>query len=319
MKILVTGGEGFSGSNLVPELRSRGHEVWVCDIHQSGNENYVRCDVSKFRQLEKIFQKNKFDMVYHLAAEYGRWNGEDYYENLWQTNVVGTKNLLRLQEGNRFRSVLFSSAEVYGDYAGEMREDVMDTVAIKQMNDYAMTKWVNEMQALNSAAMFGTETVRIRPVNAYGPHEYYSPYRGVIPIFIHHALHSLPYTVYTKHRRIFDYVEDTCVTIANIAERFRPGEVYNIAGREEHDIKYVSDLILSYLGKNDSLVKYENWEPHTTKVKRIDCSKAVTHLGHNPKTSVEEGLRKTIEWTKKAYSTANTPSRRLIAIAPETE
>jgi len=319
LKILVTGGEGFIGSNLVPELRSRGHEVWVCDIHQSGNENYVRCDVSKFRQLEKIFQKNKFDMVYHLAAEYGRWNGEDYYENLWQTNVVGTKNLLRLQEGNRFRSVLFSSAEVYGDYAGEMREDVMDTVAIKQMNDYAMTKWVNEMQALNSAAMFGTETVRIRPVNAYGPHEYYSPYRGVIPIFIHHALHSLSFTVYTKHRRIFDYVEDTCVTIANIAERFRPGEVYNIAGREEHDIKYVSDLILSYLRKDDSLVKYETWEPHTTKVKRIDCSKAVSQLGHKPKTPVEEGLRKTIEWSKKAYGTASTPSRRLIAIAPETE
>jgi len=78
-------------------------------------------------------------------------------------------------------------------------------------------------------------------------------------------LHDLPYTVYTKHRRIFDYVEDTCVTIANIAERFRPGEVYNIAGQEEHDIKYVSDLILSHLRKDDSLVKYEAWEPHTTK------------------------------------------------------
>jgi dTDP-glucose 4,6-dehydratase len=319
MKILVTGGDGFIGSNLVPELRSRGHEVLVCDIHQSGNENYVRCDVSKFRQLEKIFQKNKFDLVYHLAAEYGRWNGEDYYENLWQTNVVGTKNLLKLQEANRFRSVLFSSAEVYGDYEGEMREDVMDTVAIKQMNDYAMTKWVNEMQALNSAAMFATETVRIRPVNAYGPHEYYSPYRGVIPIFIHHALHDLPYTVYAKHRRIFDYVEDTCVTIANIAERFRPGEVYNIAGREEHDIKYVSDLILSYLGKDDSLVKYETWEPHTTKVKQINCSKAVSHLGHNPKTSVEEGLGKTIEWSKKAYAISSARSKKLVAVAPETK
>jgi len=316
MKILVTGGEGFVGTNLTQELRGRGHEVYVCDIRQSGRENYFRCDISKFRQLEKIFETQKFDIVYHLAAEYGRWNGEDYYENLWLTNVVGTKNLLRLQEANKFRTVLFSSAEVYGDYSGEMKEDVMDSVAIKQMNDYAMTKWVNEMQALNSANMFGTETVRVRPVNAYGPHEYYSPYRGVIPIFIHHALKGLPYTVYTQHRRIFDYVEDTCETLANIAEKFHPGEVYNIGGREEHGIKYVSDLILSHLGKDDSLVRYEKWEPHTTKVKRIDSTKATLHLGHNPKTPLEEGLRRTIEWSKKAYATDKELSRRLVAITP---
>src|SRR5712692_431434 len=314
MKILVSGGAGFIGSNLVPEMRGRGHEVWVCDIAQSANENYIRCDVSKFRQLEKIFQKHKFDVVYHLAAEYGRWNGEDYYENLWLTNVVGTKNLLKLQEANRFRSVLFSSAEVYGDYSGEMKEEIMDSIAIKQMNDYAMTKWVNEMQALNSASMFGTETVRVRPVNAYGPHEYYSPYRGVIPIFIHHALKGMPYTVYTHHRRIFDYVEDTCKTLANIADRFRPGDVYNIAGKEEHEIKHVSDMILSYLGKTDSLVRYKEWEPFTTKTKRVDCSKAITQLGHDPRTSLEDGLKRTIEWSRRAYAAEQTLSTSLVEI-----
>lgn len=305
MKILVTGGAGFIGSSLVPELRRREHNIWVCDIHQSGNENYIRCDVSKYQQLDRIFQKHKFDVVYHLAAEYGRWNGEDYYENLWLTNAVGTKNLLRLQETNKFRTVLFSSAEVYGDYLGEMSEDIMDTVAIKQMNDYAMTKWVNEMQVLNSAAMFGTETVRVRLVNAYGPHEHYSPYRGVVPIFIHHAMKGLPYTVYTNHKRIFDYVEDTCSTLANIADRFRPGEVYNIAGKEEHDIKYVSDLVLSYLGKDDSLVTYKEWEPFTTKIKKINCTKAVTHLGHDPRTSLEDGLKRTVEWAKEAYEVSS--------------
>jgi dTDP-glucose 4,6-dehydratase len=315
MKILVTGGDGFIGSNLVPELERRGHEVWVCDIHQSGRNNYLRCDVSKFRQFEKIFQREKFDFVYHLAAEYGRWNGEDFYENLWMTNVVGTKNLLRLQEKNKFRSVLFSSAEVYGDYSGEMKENVMDSVPIKQMNDYAMTKWVNEMQALNSASMFGTETVRVRPVNAYGPHEYYSPYRGVIPIFIHHALKGLPYTVYTHHRRIFDYVEDTSRTIANITDRFRPGEVYNIGGKEEIEIKHVSDMILSYVGKDDSLVTYKEWEPFTTKSKKIDCSKAVTQLGHDPKTSLQDGLKRTIGWSRKAYAMEETLSRGLVEVS----
>ncbi len=233
---------------------------------------------------------------------------------LWTTNVVGTKNLIRLQETNRFRVILFSSAEVYGDYSGEMKEDVMDSVPIRQLNDYAMTKWVNEMQALNSEAMSGTETVRVRPVNAYGPLEHYSPYRGVIPIFIHHAIKGLPYTVYVSHKRTFDYVEDTCRTLANIVNNFRPGEVYNLAGKEEHSIKYVSDLILSYLNKDDSKVTYKEWEPFTTRVKRVDCSKAISHLKHDPKTSLEEGLRRTVEWSKKEYGKSQSQPTEVLAL-----
>ena len=302
-KILVTGGLGFIGSNLVPELRSRGHSVWVCDLYHSEGPDYTRCDVTKYRQLEKLFEGYDFDYVYHLAAEYGRWNGEDYFENLWLTNVVGTKNILRLQEKIKFRMVFFSSAEVYGDYDGLMIEDVMDKVPIKQMNDYAMTKWVGELQVLNSAAMFETETVRLRLVNAYGPHEYYSSYRGVIPAIIYRALRDEPYTVYLGHKRIFDYVEDTCCTLANIIDNFKAGEVYNIGGKEEweHDIKYVSDLILKNLGKDDSNITYKEAEPFTTRVKHMDFSKSRRDLNHKPKVTLEEGIPKTIEWMKKVY------------------
>ena len=302
-KIVVTGGKGFIGSNLVPELEKRGHEVRVCDLRHSEEDNYLRCDVSKFRQVERIFETQNVDYVYHLAAEYGRWNGEDYYENLWMTNVVGTKNVIRMQEKKKFRMIFFSSAEVYGDYEGVMQEEVMDKVAIKQMNDYAMTKWVGEMQVLNSAAMFGTETVRVRPVNAYGPHEHYSPYRGVIPLFIYKALRDLPYTVYMGHKRIFDYVADTCRTFANIVDNFIPGEVYNVGGRPEWetDIKHVSDLILQYLGTDDSKVTYKDAEPFTTKAKRMDFSKAVRDLKHDPKVPLKEGIPKTIEWMKNIY------------------
>jgi len=303
MKILVTGGKGFIGSNLTPELQKRGHDVWLCDLVQSEEANYIRCDVSKYRQLERIFNEHKFDYVYHAAAEYGRWNGEDYYENLWLTNVIGTKNVIRLQEIHKFRMIFFSSAEVYGDYDGIMSEDVMDKVAIKQMNDYAMTKWVGELQVLNSAEMFGTETVRVRPVNAYGPHEHYSPYRGVIPVFIYKALTNQPYTVYKGHKRIFDYVEDTCRTFANIVDNFIHGEVYNIGGKEEweHDIEYVSNLILQNLGKTDKQVTYKEAEPFTTRVKQMDFTKARKDLDHNPKVPLEEGIPKSIHWMKKAY------------------
>jgi dTDP-glucose 4,6-dehydratase len=300
-KILVTGGLGFIGSNLVPELRKRGHEVWVCDLGHSGGPNYVRCDVAKYRQLEKIFDEHRFDHVYHLAAEFGRWNGEDYYENLWLTNVVGTKNMLRLQEKEKFRMIFASSSEVYGDYRGIMSEDIMNKVAIRQMNDYAMTKRVNEMQILNSADRFATETVRVRLFNTYGPGEYYSEYRSANCVFIYRALHNLPYIVYTKHKRTSSYIDDTVRTLANIIDNFKAGGVYNIAGSEFHDMKQVSDIILSYLGEDDSLVDYRDVEESTTLEKRVDASKAIRELGHQSTVTLVEGTTRTIEWQKGVY------------------
>ncbi len=302
-RVLVSGGGGFIGTHLVRRLASLGNEVLACDLLSSERVNSVRCDVREFRQLERIFDKGKFDFVYHLAAEYGRWNGEDFYESLWQTNAIGTKNVVRLQERLKFRLIFFSSAEVYGDYHGSMKEDVLDTIPIKQLNDYAITKWAGELMCLNSAEQFGTETVRVRPVNCYGPGEHYTPYRGFIPKFIHHALHDKPYTVYEGHKRIIDYVEDSCRTFANIVDHFIPGEVYNVGGRPEweRDIKAYSDLILKTVGRNDSIVTYKDGEPFTTKTKPVDCSKAIRDLKHDPKVPPEEGIRRTVEWMKHEY------------------
>jgi dTDP-glucose 4,6-dehydratase len=302
-RILVTGGAGFIGTHLVRELASRGHRVLSVDLLNNDRPSYLRCDVRNYRQLEKVLAEGPFDVVYHLAAEYGRWNGEDFYENLWETNAIGTKNVIRLQEKLKFRLVFFSSAEVYGDYRGVMTEDVMDKIPIKQLNDYAITKWAGELMCLNSAEQFGTETVRVRPVNCYGPGEHYTPYRGFIPKFIYHALTNRPYVVYRGHKRIIDYVEDSCRTWANIADRFIPGEVYSVAGRPEweRDIQAYSDLVLKTVGRDDSLVTYKGAEPFTTHSKPIDCSKAVRDLGHDPKVTPEEGIRRTVEWMKTLY------------------
>lgn len=306
-KILVTGGAGFIGTNLVNELRSRGHKVIICDLLNHELLNYIRCDIRNYHQLERVFNKfGPFDYVYHLAAEYGRWNGEDHYENLWETNVIGTKHMIRLQEKHKFKMIFFSSAEVYGDYEGKMTEDVMINNPVSdtyQMNDYAISKWAGELMCLNSTTMFGTETVRVRPVNCYGPHEEYNSYRGFIPKFVYHALHDKQYTVYEGHKRIIDYVGDTCRTFANIVDNFIPGEVYNVGGRVEweYDIKEYSDMVLSVCGKDDSLVAYKQAEPHTTKVKHIDFSKAICDLNHDPKIHPEEGIKKTVEWMKWHY------------------
>ncbi|MHA1232216.1 MAG: NAD-dependent epimerase/dehydratase family protein [Candidatus Helarchaeota archaeon] len=303
MKIIIFGGTGFIGTNLTNELRLRGYDVFTADISHSPetNKTHFRCDIGEYRHIERIFEKEKFDFVFNLAAEYGRWNGEEFYDKLWKTNCVGLKNILNFQKKYKFKLVHFSSAEVYGDYNGIMTEDIMDQIPIKQMNDYAISKWANELQCLNAAAMYGNEIVRIRPVNCYGPHEEYSPYRGVIPILVYHGMFNLPAVVYKGHKRIFDYVSDTVRTIANIVENFIPGEVYNIAGDKEVDIKYVSDLIINELGIDDSHITYKESEPFTTKQKKIDCSKAVRDLNHKILVPIEKGIPLYIEWMKKRY------------------
>ena len=301
MKILVTGGLGTVGSFLVDELRSRGHEVWMCDLYHHHDPQFIRCDVSQYRQLERVFGRRPFDYVYHLAAEFGRWNGEDFYENLWSSNAIGTKNMLRMQEKHGFRMIYFSSSEVYGDWEGVMSEDVMDRNEIRQLNDYAITKWVGEMQVMNSARMFGTESVRVRLFNLYGPGERYSDFRSVNCLFCYRALHDMPYTVYLNHHRSSTYITDATYTLSNIVDNFIPGEVYNIGSDEYHDIKTVSDIVLQTLDKDDRLVTYKDAEAFTTRDKRVDPRKAVRDLDHQPKITLSEGLPLTLEWMKQYY------------------
>lgn len=315
LRILVTGGLGTIGTVLVKELRSRKQHVVSCDLHHQANEFgfgirgdaegtfYARCDVAQYREIERVFDRmGPFDYVYHCAAEFGRWNGEDFYETLWRTNVIGTKNLIRLQERLRFRLIHFSSSEVYGDWPGLMIETVMDENEVKQLNDYAMTKWVNEIQLRNSALQFGTESVVVRLFNTYGPGEHYSPYRSVNCRFLYCALHGLPWVVYRGHSRTSTYVVDTVCTLANVMDHFKPGETYNISGDGLHTIEELSDLVLKITGADPSQVLYRDSETMTTKSKRVDISKAVRGLDHRNNYSLEEGMRLTAEWMRQVYN-----------------
>ena len=314
MRVLVTGGLGTVGAGLVNELRARGHHVVSCDLYHQPDEVgfsvrtdvdvplYARCDVGEFRQLERVFdQMGPFDFVYHCAAEFGRWNGEDFYETLWRTNCIGTKNIIRLQERLGFRLVHFSSSEVYGDWPELMVEAVMDEYEVKQLNDYAMTKWVNEMQVRNSAQQFGTQTVIVRLFNTYGPGEYYSPYRSVNCRFLFCALHGLPWTVYRNHARTSTYLADTVRTLGNILENFKPGETYNIGGNSLHSIEELSDTVLKVTGADPRLVQYRDSEIMTTKVKLVDVTKSIADLAHEDSYTLEEGMRLTAEWMKRVY------------------
>lgn len=316
-RILVTGGLGTVGSQLINELRTRGHHVVSMDLQHQPDEVgfslrtdvdtplYARCDLGEFRQLERVIERmGPFDFVYNCAAEFGRWNGEDFYETLWRTNVIGTKNVIRLQERLKFKLIHFSSSEVYGDWQDIMAESVMENHEIKQMNDYAMTKWVNEMQIRNSALQYGTESVVVRLFNTYGPGEYYSPYRSVNCRFLYCALNGLPYTVFRGHSRTSTYLADTCRTIANISNNFKAGETYNIGGVSMHTIEELSDVILKVTGADPNLVQYKDSEILTTKQKLVDISKSVRDLDHKNSYGLEEGMQLTADWMRRVYNLA---------------
>ncbi len=325
-RILVTGGAGTIGKGLVHELQSRGHEVVSCDRAHGPNElpfslrgdvekpTYVRCNISEYRQIERVFSAlGPFDYVYHCAAEFGRWNGEDFYESLWKTNAIGTKHVIRLQEVHRFRLIHFSSSEVYGDWPDVMAESVMDDHEIKQLNDYALSKWVNEIQIRNSARQHGTESVIVRLFNTYGPGEFYSPYRSVHCRFVYCALHGIPWTVYRGHSRTATYLPDVFRTLANICSSFHALEAYNIGGNQLHSIEELSDTVLRLTGASPKLVSYRDAEELTTKDKVVDTRKAVFHLKHCDTVSLEQGLWHTIEWMRDVYGLGPALTRRKVA------
>ena len=300
MNILVTGGLGTVGAGLVKELRKREHHVVSCDLYHQPDEVgfslgtdvekplYARCDVGEFRQIERVFERlGPFDYVFHCAAEFGRWNGEDFYETLWRTNAVGTKNVIRLQERLKFRLVHFSSSEVYGDWPGLHP---------------AMTKWVNEMQIRNSVIQYGTESVVVRLFNTYGPGEYYSPYRSVNCRFLYCALMGLPFTVFRGHYHTSTYLADAVNTVANLTENFRARETYNIGGISHHSIEELAEVVLKVTGAGRSLVEERDSEILTTRIKRVDISKAIRDLGHKNSYGLEEGMKITTDWMRGVYN-----------------
>jgi dTDP-glucose 4,6-dehydratase len=303
-KILVTGARGTLGRPLVAELRKRGHDVWGCDLQHHADPQIIRADIREYRQLEQLLDRTgPIDFVYHLAAEFGRLNGEEYYETLWLTNVIGTRHVLELQRRHGFQLIFASSSEIYGDRHEEiLHEDIPLQRSIIQHNDYATTKWVNEIQIMNFEKRYESPIVRLRFFNAYGPGEYYHHYRSVIALFCYRALFDLPFTVYRGYYRVFMYIADFIPTLATVCDNFRPGEVYNIGGTEFRSVESASRLILEHLGKDDSLVEYLPEDAHNVQNKRPDISRAAEMFGHNPVVTLEEGIPRTIAWMKAVYA-----------------
>ena len=301
MKILVTGSLGTVGSPLVKKLRELNYNVFECDLVHSNRQNYKRVDIREYRQVEDLFNDD-FDIVYHLAAEFGRINGENHYENLWKTNVIGTRHILEMQKKKKFKLIFSSSSEIYGDTNVDfMTENIFDNLAIEHHNDYSITKYVNEKQIKRFSKHFGTEYIILRFFNCFGPGEFYHPFRSVVCLFCYNAIMGLPIDVYSGGFRDYMYIDDLIETLSGLVNSNVSNDTFNIGGNDYRSVNELCDLVFSTIGIQKKNITYHDIEPANVLAKRPDIQKAIKLLGHTPKVQLEEGLKNTISWMKKVY------------------
>ena len=127
-------------------------------------------------------------------------------------------------------------------------------------------------------------------------------------------VHAHRHTVYRGHRRTSTYVSDAVSALSNIVDRFRPGEVYNVGGGEFHDIETLSDYVLQATEADPALVSYKDGEPFTTRVKAVDNRKAARDLDFEATVSLEEGVRRTVDWMRQVYRPGDPVARNLDVI-----
>jgi len=322
MNIFITGIEGVLGSVLKKELRRRGHNVRGCGRRHSSDPGVVRADVAEARQLEHAMD-NEYDLVFHFAAEFGRKNGQSYYEDLWRTNVIGTRNVIDQCSQRNIPLVFASSSEAYGAselYAnGEpLREEMLDENVPQFHSEYALSKYTNERQIFTAARNDGLRAIVLRFFNVYGPPEKFSPYRSVVCQFAWQLLNGLPITVNKTGMRTHLWIGDWVNTVANIADEKRlrrlfqspnfawsgaaetPGvPVFNIGGEDYESVKSLYDKLRALLPYSNSVVTYENSEVANSPTKRPDNALAKAYLGHCPMMPMNDGLYLTLEALRK--------------------
>jgi dTDP-glucose 4,6-dehydratase len=311
MKVLITGGAGFIGSNYV-YLRAEKHpsdDIVVLDkltyagnlenirpLLDSGKARFVQADIADSQSIDTLFEQEKFDLVINFAAE-THVDHSILNPNIFiDTNVVGTHNLLRasLNTGVK-REHQVSTDEVYGDL-GETKDTFFrEDTPLDPNPPYAASKAAADLLVSSYFRTYGLAVTISRCSNNYGPYQY--PEK-LIPYFFRLASQDHPLPVYGDGLNVRDwlYVEDHCEAIDLIIEKGRLGEVYNIGGHNEKTNLEITQFILDFLGKPKDLITYvEDRKAHDRRY-AMDPTKIENELGFRPKYNFETGIKKTFEW-----------------------
>jgi len=308
MKILVTGGAGFIGSNFVrillasyPDdeivnldlLTYAGNLENLADVQEKRNYRFVRGDISDASLLERLFAEG-FDAVLNFAAESHVDRSIEDPGHFLRTNVFGTQALLEAALRHRVkRFVQISTDEVYGSL-GEVGR-FSEKTPLAPNSPYSASKAAADLLARAYWKTYGLDVVITRCSNNYGPYQF--PEK-LIPLFITNALADEALPVYGDGLYVRDwiYVEDHCIALDHVLRGGKSGGIYNIGADEERTNLDITRLILEALGKESSLISHVKDRPGHDRRYAMDSTRIQTELGWKPRTSFEEGMKRTIQW-----------------------
>ena len=305
MRVLITGSQGVLGTALKRELGHRYHQVFGCDLMHSCDNKEIRADVANYRELYAAFKLAKPELVVHLAGEFGRKNGQDFYERLWSTNCIGTHNVAELCQRFGSRLIFASSSEAYGNLADyhDLDESLLANSVPRFHNEYSLTKWAGEKQIEIARDHGNLRALSLRFFNVYGE-EPFSEYRSVVCKFIYRLLQRIPITVY-KGSRDFLYITDWSRTVANAVERFDslPEHAYNIGGVVSTSIYDLAFMIGRICGiePSSSLIEFHGYEQGNVNDKMPEIELARRDLDHRPEMDLAHGLELTVAWMRQRY------------------
>jgi dTDP-glucose 4,6-dehydratase len=308
-RILVTGGAGFIGSNFVrmalaehtdclvvnlDKLTYAGNLENLAEYLEHPNHRFVHGDICDGPLVEGLIDEHQIDAIVNFAAETHVDRSITGPKIFIETNVAGTLTLLQAaRDKNIERFVQVSTDEVYGSLgpAGQFTEQT----PLNPNSPYSASKASADHLVCAFGHTWGVRYNITRCSNNYGPFQF--PEK-LIPLMIHNALNDKELPVYGDGLYVRDwlYVYDHCTAIWQVLEKAPPGQIYNIGGCNEKANIEVIGLILSRLGKPQSLIRHVKDRPGHDRRYAIDAGKIMKELGWKPSVTFEEGIVRTIDW-----------------------
>lgn len=309
MKVLVTGGAGFIGTNFIVYLtRNRPH--WkivnvdnltyaglgrkILNFSHGGTVGFYRADIVDKRAMDSIFRREMFDAVVNFAAESHVDRSIQDATPFIRSNIIGTENLLEQAKNYGVKKIIqVSTDEVYGSLgkAGSFTEDSY----LRPNNPYSASKAAADLLCRAHFMTHETPVIVTRCSNNYGPYQHPEKF---VPLCITNALENCPIPVYGDGENVRDwiYVEDHCRALMFVLEKGKTGEIYNIGGGNEVSNIDLARKILKLLGKDESLIKFVRDRPGHDRRYSVCYSKIMRDLGWKPRMNFNNGLETTVKW-----------------------
>jgi dTDP-glucose 4,6-dehydratase len=309
MKILVTGGAGFIGSNFIryalgaresykvvnyDKLTYAGNLINLDSISKNPNYQFIRGDICDEPSLASAMRG--CDAIVHFAAE-SHVDRSIYEPTLVvQTNITGTLTVLETaRKVSISRFVHISTDEVYGDLPADTFAD--ENSPLQASSPYSASKAGSDLLVRAYVRTYAFPAMITRSSNNYGPFQFPEKF---VPLMIANALDGKPLPIYGDGRQQRDWlhVEDNCRGILAVLEYGRIGEIYNLGGIDLVENLTMARQLLRLAGKSESLLHFVQDRPGHDQRYALNCEKVRSDLGWKPQVSLQEGLRQTMEWYK---------------------